>query len=45
MLNVINSFLFNLPMVEIKMYNPVHIIVCLFFPIMAIACYFIFKNK
>lgn len=44
-MNVLNNLLFNLPMVEIKMYNPVHIIVCLFFPIMAIATYFIFKNK
>ena len=43
---MLNNYLnFLMPMVEIKMYNPVHIIVCLFFPLMALVTYFIFKNK
>ena len=40
----INELLYLLPMIEIKMYNPVHILVCLFFPIMAIISYFIFNR-
>lgn len=39
------NLLFNLPMVEIKLYNIVHILVVLFFPAMAIATYFIFRKR
>lgn len=45
MLNVFVNYLTKLPMIEIKMYNIVHILVVLFFPIMALVSYFIFRKR
>lgn len=39
------NFLFELPLIEIKLYNFVYFIVLLSFPILAVASYFIFRKR
>lgn len=39
------NLLFELPFVQMKLYNPVHIMVVLFFPILAVVSYFIFRKR